>query len=414
MKRPALALLGLAVALATPVFAAPDRTIEIAVTVLDEAGDPLAGADVRVEPVDIGLDSSTALIFREPGWKNLEGWHWSSEEAPLATATTDARGFASLTVKNAWGLRVTAAHAGHATARRYGIPEGDSVLEVRLPPEAIIQGRVVDPSGAAVASAEVTLDEPDHSKHGIVPVAARTAADGTFTAHGFAKGPHRVTVRALDASFATTTFPVEAPLADAPTLALERAATIAVDVVVPAAALRADVAQLDTAGVGQAWLGLFRVNRDDESFPCFNAWEGFTLAVVGDDRLRLTLPDVTPGSYAISFENRRCGDTLAVGPAGPVTVKAERGLTATTQLVLPLGRRLRGRVVDGSGKPVGNASICWSFGTFTSHTTTPESGTFDFPVGPDDEGSLGIETPAGRREISVERTMTDLGDVVLR
>src|SRR5262245_44966422 len=147
--------------------------------VSDESGRPVGEALVWVGP------AGRARMFLDPD----EG-----RRPPPATTRTDARGEFRLEHVPAGAQPFSVQAAGFAPWRsEIEVVEGENVQDVRLAPGASVHGRVLDPSGAALAG--VVIEGP-RAESNPFRAQTRTDARGEFTLDGL--GPGRAVLVASD------------------------------------------------------------------------------------------------------------------------------------------------------------------------------------------------------------------------
>lgn len=179
-------------------------------TVVDETGGVVAGATVRAQDF------------------TRFGRGWSS----VTTADDDGR--FELWVPTG-GVALSATADGYATASGHANAPQDEV-ELRLMPEVVLAGRVVDPTGAPVADIRVRANPESHNADEIFAFTT-TDAEGRFELHRLGPGRYRPTAEGSTAfgqaaAFVTLAFGEPAPevvITTAP------AATVHVQVEAPAA-----------------------------------------------------------------------------------------------------------------------------------------------------------------------------------
>ncbi|HTF90354.1 MAG TPA: carboxypeptidase regulatory-like domain-containing protein, partial [Planctomycetota bacterium] len=159
--------------------------------VIDTAGQPVSGAEVRARLGDFDLPE-----FDAGGPRRKE---------PLA-ATSDAQGRFEITGVKPGSVRLTVRAAGFVPLSKpgVGVPQaprhdlGDLALETSV----ILEGRVVDSRGAGVEGARLLrtgsdgvmlLDANDDPTQGPPPLAT-TSADGSFRIDQLATGPWRLRI----------------------------------------------------------------------------------------------------------------------------------------------------------------------------------------------------------------------------
>ncbi len=244
---------------------------------------------------------------------------------------------------------------------RVAVTEGDSEeVEVRLPPERTIVGRVADPDGAAVSGASVAARaagaEDWHSQpqvHG----SALTDADGRFEIHGLGDGDYRLEV-------------TEAGDYASPKAPTAKGGATGVEIVVRKGVV-ATITVLDEAGrpIQGARVGV------GVREPIPNGWRSHT-ATEGetgpDGTLRLSALDPS-GDYELHGS----------APAHR-TVREAAWKPADTTLRLGRSLEIRGRVRDAKGNPVRATVWAKCDGSTRSQDSRPD-GLFridDLPYGP--------------------------------
>jgi protocatechuate 3,4-dioxygenase beta subunit len=336
--------------------------------VVDEAGEPVAGAEISAGAVERG-----GFAFRGPGG------------AASARSGADGR----------FRLRELAAatrHTLHAEREGYGpgeleVPELEAGavregLVIVLPAGITAFGRVVDTAETPVAGAEVALRRAVRSSdpfemfrsHGVEPETATTDAEGRFEIADLPAG--RFDVSAAAGGFAPLTVPgVELPAgggrADLGTLLLEPGLTLAGRVVDPQGR---PVAEAEVHAGGAETLGLGGHMVEPRKEP----------AVSGPDG-RFEVPDLARGERVDLMVKRR-GYTEGRLPG--VGVPAEEPVT----VVLQPASTLAGVVVDDDGDPVEGAMVLiqgepapgWPFAGNVGRGRSGEDGRFtveDVPPG---------------------------------
>ncbi|QCB92224.1 carboxypeptidase regulatory-like domain-containing protein [Cellulomonas shaoxiangyii] len=156
--------------------------------VTDVDGEPVAG--VRVEAHGSGL-----------GWAVTDAsGAWTIGGLPAGSYRIRFEAFAAGLAPEYWDDAPSM-----MTGTVVRVAEGEAVagLDAQLAPGAVVRGRVVDPAGAPVAFATVSVERLDVP--GVPPSGAYTDADGTYEVRALAAGTYRLkVVPAPDSGLSTT------------------------------------------------------------------------------------------------------------------------------------------------------------------------------------------------------------------
>jgi hypothetical protein len=256
----------------------------------------------------------------------------------------------------------------HLLVRAKGFPDAERdftaaeservEIAVQFAAGVSVAGVVVDDAGAPVTGAPVFVVDPSTEASGrVVPVGpspATTDADGAFRIDGLGVGRHRLAV--FSRFRGTTTQQVDAP-ADGIRIVVPAAANITLHIVLPPGARRPAHIEVSPnigggpQGIGVDARGSYGIDMD--------AW--LENSVVRGD--------VPPKATALR---------IRVEGYAPVVVqmRPEPGkLVDLGEVRLEVGVDVRGRVVDGDGRPVPGASV----GCAAGSTTAASDGSFVVP-----------------------------------
>lgn len=328
-------------------------------TVLDDAGEPLAGALVRAADLPGTLaaffpaerfDPEGALLVREPSFPmrviEMPPWVKSAfENLPIPSTHTDAEGrFRLVGVVPGSNLLATTAHGFLSDLKpsvqvRAGQEKDVGKLRLKRGEELI--GKVVDSAGKPVADAEVLAG----STLSVAPVdlaqkLGRSDKEGRFTGQGFSAGKVSVAAR-RNKGHAWVLAEPQSILGD---VVVTLPATFAVDATItladgkPAKNARLQLLQ-GRAGNGAAEMNLL----------------GFVPPIDLRDRKK----EVAEGRWRL--ENLNAGAyTLVADAPGHATAFATFDIAtadATVALALTTPTAFAMRVLDAQDKPVRNAAI---------------------------------------------------------
>jgi protocatechuate 3,4-dioxygenase beta subunit len=151
-------------------------------------GAPIPGASVLLSPW--GMDRVDDLGVRLPG------------RSVPRFALTDAEGNYRLEGVPPWSHDATFMADGRVSWTKRGLRPSDALAttaDAELEQELEVKGRVVDPTGAPLGRARVTIRNTDRGPaSGILDGEARTESDGSFRIRGLPAGAWDLTVRAPD------------------------------------------------------------------------------------------------------------------------------------------------------------------------------------------------------------------------
>ncbi|HUR27207.1 MAG TPA: sigma-70 family RNA polymerase sigma factor [Planctomycetota bacterium] len=362
-----------------------DRDLALGGIVVDPAGKPIAGAEIRVRRNP--LDEIMVLDLAH-----------ARDSYAVADAQTDAGGEFALAVPQGRTLELHAAAAGFAEFRLAHCHAGERV-KIVLQPAAVVHGRVVrKEDGSPVADAEVQLllRGPGGLGNTGAPRAATTDGRGAYRIEGIAAGRYTMRVYPrLDAFAAAEEFEIVGGQELRKDFSIERGHT-----------LRGRVTEAGTgtpipgARVGEGWTAKRNVTTDANGEYVF---EGFA----------------TQGFYDIDVTARGYGRKLATvrAPDGPFPERLD--------VELERARSLAGRVVDASGAPIEGAYVAAvayliDGGHDWESFVTGADGRFEIAtLAPDAHHALWVRRESFASflrqlpEREVETPRFDVGDVVL-
>ncbi len=283
-----------------------------------EDGGPVEGASVTLLP-----ELVTAELANEPGRTTVE-----------RSARTGADGRALLYGVPPGGYRLRVTATGRASIERpylqadSGPPHG---FEIRLAAGHALSGRVVTPSGAAIADADVTIAPgPD-----VLGGSARTSTSGEFRLSGLPAGPVRVRVDAKD--WSPVEVEAELPLAGPLVIRVTPAAELAGRVV--DARTGAPIAGADVVATPADGFALVRGDRFVDA------------SARTDDAGNFRIGGLPPGRFFVTASSERHAPAR-VGPLSAGPAPDQRPTLELEPAVV-----VHGRVLGASGRPVAGAEI---------------------------------------------------------
>jgi RNA polymerase sigma factor (sigma-70 family) len=377
-----------------PVLPGEAKAMTVTGRVLAPDGKPVARADVAVLAWQV-LHQSYQSSFEDAAWQR---------GATLGRTAADAEGKFRLTIKVPPGppptMRVLAGAKGLGIAWALLDPKADSAeVELRLPAEQVVRGRVVDLQGEPVAGARVVLTGlKQHPAKGekdqgtwatppeglpFGPVNTTTDARGDFTVRGsgnnltaeFEVHDDRVELRSVTVETSAKKQAENVKLALAPGRVVEGRVTYA-DSGKPVAGARV---MIESSGAGRVRGqtdkdGRYRLNvRTSAQFPDTGAPRVIELAV------------------------------FAFAPPGePYWMKTElvgkwaKGATRhETNVALPPGVLLRGKITEaGTGRPVAGAEIEYMGHSMTLKWGSGADGSYGFALPADATRPLTVTGPS--------------------
>lgn len=379
------------------------KAVVIRGRVVDGAGEPVAGGDVRVRPAGLWRSSwkpGRTVIRVEAGPEGR--FRIPARAAEMFELRAEAEGFAP-------------------TELRRERSELADPVEIVLRPGAAITGRAVDPDGEPLEGVEVSVFEALESPFGRAgredrEVARRstTGTEGTFVAEHLPAGTFDVELKGPGRA------PRLLPAVDPSGEGRDNGEPLDLGdlVLSPGVALEGRVVGPDGGPVGEAEIlvGDFvpGIGGDEEPPPGLDRREATT-----DDHGRFVVEDLPPGRRVTVW---------AKGPGHlPATVRGvEPPTEAPLEIRLQRGVRLFGRVVDPEGSPVSRAWVrAWArlesdrgrLDVWSESRETAEDGLFDFDAVPRAEVSLRVIAhrlaPADLRGLSTE-SGEDVGPVEIR
>jgi len=371
--------------------------------VVDGAGEPVAGGDVRVRPAGLWRASwkpGRTVIRVEAGPEGR--FRIPARAAEMFELRAEAEGFAP-------------------TELRRERSELVDPLDIVLRPGAAITGRAVDPDGEPLEGVEVSVFEALESPFGRAGREDReparrstTGTEGTFFAEHLPAGTFDVELKAPGRA------PRLLPGVDPSGEGRENGEPLDLGdlVLSPGVALEGRVVGPDREPVGEAevLVGDFvpGIGGDEEPPPGLDRREATT-----DDDGRFVVEDLPPGRRVTVW---------AKGPGNlPGTVRGiEPPAEEPLEIRLRRGVRLFGRVVDPEGSPVARAFVrAWAHPesdggrrhVWSENRETAEDGLFDFDAVPRAEMSLRVTAhrlaPADLRGLSTE-SGEEVGPVEIR
>lgn len=312
----------------------PGKPVRITVTpgtaasgrVVDQAGQPVPGAAVRLRPA------------------HQEDESWSEEDStPLeGLSGPDGRFLLSHLAAGRYDLQIEREGLSPGRIAGLEIPSGSRAVDlgdVRLKAGGFIEGRVLDESGRPVAGAHIGLSLP-MERMNERPPQAETGPDGSFRLKGLARGERYDLWIQADGFVQRQAPGVEAPPSEPLRIELRRGRTLTVRVVDPEGkpVARALLSRMEKvlatgpgAGYGHQSTGSLGETDDEGSLRIGNLEPGVLDLLVQADGFQ---PLVAPGLHIPDESD-----------AGAVEVTLVRGAV------------LEGQVLDGDGKAVVGASV---------------------------------------------------------
>jgi protocatechuate 3,4-dioxygenase beta subunit len=300
------------------------------------------GMDPRDVLLELGTDARVTGTVRDPAGRPIAGAtvrvRFNPErdyEDPTAHARTAADGTYSLGPLPLGRYHLSAvAPRYNSSSYTVNVPEeGAHSQDFTLAPTFLIEGRVLSAAGQPLPDVGLELEEEDTGgESGLWRDSTSSGEDGTFVLEALQPVSYRL--RAHHEDFLTTAQTVQAP-------------SSGVQVVLRAGArVEGEVVDEKEHPVPQAQVVLSPVENPYKYG--FDTEESRT-----DERGRFALEGLEPDTYRLTVWSGTGGEarshtrTLEVSGTEPVRVR----------LQLPVGLTLSGRVVDGAGKPIPEATI---------------------------------------------------------
>jgi protocatechuate 3,4-dioxygenase beta subunit len=307
--------------------------------VVDESDAPIAGAEVTLRSAQPTDPMTAAIQFARRG----------GDEAEEPTAATDAEGRFEIADLAAGRYDLEVRAGGFAPAKVPGVKVGEGGGQVDLgtvvlAPGASIEGRVADPDGRAIASAEVTVRAGRDGLLGWSGAAGprakvQTDAGGRFVVADLAPGQPVVLTVAKEGYGTEATSSLRPP-ADGVAVVLR-----------PAGRLRGRVVDARGRPIEGA-----RVMAYPDDRPVLSAERMLarqqrpSWAVSGADG-RFLIEDVEPGTLRVAAEAESFQQASLSG------LELAAGGEREIEIVLETGAVVEGRVTTADGVPVVSASV---------------------------------------------------------
>jgi protocatechuate 3,4-dioxygenase beta subunit len=307
---------------------------ELAGDVVDEQGRPVGSAEVAV---------AVAIIGRPEDQRVLTDW---MVPGLLRVKTDDGGHFAFTNLPAEATFELLASKPGRATVCTFDVSAfrgeraqfspGQAGIKITLPPEALIQGVVVEKAGGKPVGG-IKVQALSESQRGAVgPSEAITAPEsGTFHLGGLAPGSYTLqlpSTRGQAAEWVADPVPVSVKAGEMKSgVQIQLAKGAVIEVLVK---------ETDGKPVGKASVGVRNTQSD--------SYSGGTTDGKGLARIR-----VMPGQYAVSGPFREGYSR----PAEQERVSVEDGQTQRVELVLTAAPKIAGTVRDEAGRPLAGVKI---------------------------------------------------------
>lgn len=321
--------------------------------VLDPAGRPVAGAEVRAsEPSRTGEPGSdlSRRVERRIVRRSAPGGVPEPEipragDGPTALTGPDGRFELRGLALRPWHLVAT--HRNHAQSDATSVDligDGPFDVEITLRESGGVQGIVYGKDGAPKAGARVAISEVGQDG-GVpsVPINVLTGNDGRFERHGLVPGSYtaRLADRPEEGRVMVMRIGETRPDPSTVPFVVEPGATASVTIKEPEYGAITGVVRANGSPVAEARLGLKPEGAPDLMSP----------TVISTDAAgAFAFEDVMPGSYVLTVNGP--------GSARPVHRKVTvRAKTPSNEIIeLPSGG-IEGRVLDQDGEPVAGMTI---------------------------------------------------------
>ena len=295
-----------------------DRGGTLEGTVLDARGAPVAGA--RIEAWDMGGAFFAGSFASDPRLGRVRG-------------RSDTRGRFRLEGLPPGLLGLTASATGMGFARRASLRAGDRV-QLILAPGSSLSGTVFDPSGKPAAGVVVQVEPEDPGSQRSFAAPQTTDARGRFEIGGLVAGSFTLAAQGDQGTAVVTDL-------DLPT-----AGDVTADVRLwPGTSVTGRLLGPD----GQPLQGLVRIETHDGRRARALA-DRLRAETSPDGRFRLEA--IPPGSYV--FQVQALGHAWSRAEA---TIRAKDAAVNLGDIVLGRGPAIRGRVVDGAGVGIAQATV---------------------------------------------------------
>jgi protocatechuate 3,4-dioxygenase beta subunit len=306
--------------------------VHIAVEVLDPEGRPVEQAEVHL--LDGLVNHASVGVSQGKGWVRFK------VESPQATALAAGRVVPlAMSARRRDGTRLP-----YGRVRGAPLGPAERSVTLRLPPERVIEGRVVDAAGASVADATLEL-EPLTMWSGSNPTepSVQSDAQGRFRFGGLGDEPMRLKVQPPGDFLAPEPFEV-VPGGREALVRLTRGVSARVKVLDP-----------DGRPVAQAQVVVQPVMEPNRTHEEHLAWHA---------RLRRTQRQAATGADGVALlRGIEPGVSMTLSVTPPFTREDLNGANlspwtvADTEVRLEGGLEVRGVVRDGEGRPLPHAVV---------------------------------------------------------